>query len=117
MAEREQPDRGAQSGISRRTLMRRGAVLGGAVWATPVIQSLAAPAFSQVYPQCEACLAAVFDPDGPGGQPPIEQHVTLNPTPQCCACIAAGGGGIGAVVLCAVTGDCTINSFGSGPCP
>jgi hypothetical protein len=34
-------------GLSRRTLMKRGAVVGGAVvWATPVVQSLTTPAFA-----------------------------------------------------------------------
>lgn len=34
-------------GISRRSLLKRGAVVGGTVWAAPVIQSLSAPAFAQ----------------------------------------------------------------------
>lgn len=34
----------ARGGISRRDLIRRGAVVGGVVWAAPVVQSLAAPA-------------------------------------------------------------------------
>ena len=35
-------------GISRRQLMKRGAVVGGTIlWAAPVIQSLSAPAFAQ----------------------------------------------------------------------
>jgi hypothetical protein len=118
MAERERPDTSPERGISRRDLVKRGAIVGGAaMWATPVIQSLAAPAFGQASPLCSACLSSEFDPDGPGGVPPVEQHVILNPTPECCACIAAGGGGIGAVVTCAVQGTCTITGFGVGPCP
>jgi hypothetical protein len=34
------------SGVSRRDVIRRGAIIGGAVWAVPVVQSLAAPAFA-----------------------------------------------------------------------
>jgi hypothetical protein len=34
-------------GISRRSLLKRGAVVGGTVWAVPVVQSLSAPAFAQ----------------------------------------------------------------------
>lgn len=34
-------------GISRRSLLKRSAVVGGTVWAVPVIQSLSAPAFAQ----------------------------------------------------------------------
>ena len=107
-------------GLSRRQLLKRGAVVGGTLmWATPVIQSLAAPAFGQVgSPACAACLSTTFDPDGPGPQPPVEQHIVFTPTAQCCACIAANGGGVFAVVICAVSGDCAgISGPNPGPCP
>lgn len=40
-----------QSGLSRRDVLRRGAVVGGAlVWTTPLVQSLAGPAFAQAVP-------------------------------------------------------------------
>lgn len=40
-----------QSGLSRRDVIRRGAIVGGAlVWTTPVVQSLAGPAFAQAEP-------------------------------------------------------------------
>ena len=43
----------ANLGISRRTLIKRGAVVGGTlVWAAPVVQSLSAPAFAAGSPQC-----------------------------------------------------------------
>jgi hypothetical protein len=121
MGEREKPDTGPERGMNRRDLIRRGAIVGGAaVWATPVMQSLSAPAFAQASPRpgaCEACLASQFDPDGPGPAPPVTQHVIFNATPECCACIAAGGGGIAAVVTCAIAGTCSISGFGVGPCP
>lgn len=38
---------GAEPGVSRREVMKRGAVLGGAMmWATPVVQTMARPAFA-----------------------------------------------------------------------
>lgn len=43
----------ANLGISRRTLIKRGAVVGGTlVWAAPVVQSLSAPAFAAGSPAC-----------------------------------------------------------------
>lgn len=40
----QRPER---SGISRRSLLGRGAIVGGTAWAAPVIHSLSAPAFAQ----------------------------------------------------------------------
>jgi hypothetical protein len=41
--------------ISRRELLRRGAIVGGTlVWATPALQSLAPPAYAQ-YARCGCC--------------------------------------------------------------
>ena len=67
-----------ESGIPRRTLIKRGAIVGGLVWATPVVQSLRTPAHAQEAPGselCAACLAATFDP--PGAPPPFTQHITF----------------------------------------
>jgi hypothetical protein len=108
------------SGIPRRTLIKRGAIVGGLVWATPVVQSLRIPAHAQegqVSELCAACLSATTDPDGTGPQPPVTEHITFNPDATCCDCIAAGGGTLSAVVLCAGGGDCTILTSGPGPCP
>ena len=33
-------------GISRRDVLRRGAIVGGVVWSVPIVQSLASPAFA-----------------------------------------------------------------------
>lgn len=39
------------AGIDRRTMLKRGAIVGGAlVWTTPVVQSIASPAFAQTSP-------------------------------------------------------------------
>ena len=44
--ELEMQDQSPEGGLDRRSLLRRGALLGGAiVWTTPVVQSLATPAF------------------------------------------------------------------------
>lgn len=45
-------------GLDRRTMLKRGAVVGGAlVWATPVVQSLAGPAFAQqTSPVTQGCI-------------------------------------------------------------
>jgi hypothetical protein len=119
MAEIGRPDVGPEGGITRRGLMKRGALLGGAVvWATPVIQSLTTSAHAQASPLCSACLSATTDPDGPGGNPPTSEHVTFTPTPQCCNCIAGFGGGVVGVLVCAVlTGDCSgVTGPNPGPC-
>lgn len=45
-------------GISRRELLRRGAVVGGTLaWATPLIQSLTPPAYAQMGPSPGTCAA------------------------------------------------------------
>ena len=106
------------SGIPRRTLIKRGAVAGGALmWATPVIQSLTSPVHAQASALCSVCLSATFDPDGPGGQPPTQGHIDFAPTPACCSCVAANGGGVLAVVLCGISGDCApAGGVQQGPC-
>lgn len=38
---------GHQVGIDRREIIKRGAILGGVVWAAPVIQSIGSPAFAE----------------------------------------------------------------------
>jgi hypothetical protein len=49
----------AELGVSRRDLLRRGAVVGGALlWVAPAIQSLTPPAYAQtVSPQQTTCCA------------------------------------------------------------
>ena len=37
---------GNQAGLDRREVIKRGAILGGVVWAAPVIQSIGSPAFA-----------------------------------------------------------------------
>ena len=52
---------GTGGGLSRRALIRRGAIIGGVVWAAPVVQSMTSPAFaagSQVHH--DPCTAMFF---------------------------------------------------------
>jgi hypothetical protein len=76
MSERDSGLRRA-SGISRRELIRRGAVVGGTLlWAAPAIQSLAPPAFAQ-YQVCGCCYCWNGDKQNPGppnpGEPRADQ--------------------------------------------
>jgi hypothetical protein len=106
-----------ESGMTRRDLMRRGAVVGGTLlWVAPAIQSIGSKAYAQTgTPLCAACLSATFDPPGP--RPPITEHVIFTPTPGCCECIEREGGGLGAVVECALAEECTGVTIDEGPCP
>ena len=57
--EHETQDQVPEGGLDRRALLRRGAILGGAiVWTTPVVQSLATPAFAGT-PKPHACMCKV----------------------------------------------------------
>jgi hypothetical protein len=60
-----------ESGISRRELLKRGAVVGGTmVWAVPVLQSLTPPAFAQATPRpCGCCYCWNGDKENPTPQP------------------------------------------------
>ena len=104
-----------ESGMTRRDLMKRGAVVGGTLlWVAPAIQSFSSKAFAQDNgsPVCDACIAVTT-----GGR---TSHVVFDPTDVCCECIDAGGGTLGAVVSCVASNDCI--ALGSppvqqGPCP
>lgn len=51
----EQHEQVAEHGLTRRDLMRRGVVTGGLVWAAPVLQSFASPAYAVEYPSPDEC--------------------------------------------------------------
>lgn len=98
-----------ESGMTRRDLMRRGAIVGGTLlWVAPAIQSIGSKAYAVTNgsPLCTACLATQFDPDGPGGVPPQEGHIQLLTDAACCECIEGLGGDVNAVLVCAITGTC-----------
>jgi hypothetical protein len=68
MAEHDDAVRRGQ-GISRRELLRRGAIVGGTVaWAAPLIQSLTPPAYAQMGPSPGTC-AACYCYSGPKDSP------------------------------------------------
>jgi hypothetical protein len=89
-------------GISRRQLIKRGAIVGGTVlWAAPVVQSITTPAFAQLYGgtgcQCSSTACALrvtglVTLNACGGNPCV-----LN------AGVNVGGGSITAGTLCATT--------------
>lgn len=60
MNEHQAPD-SPESGVDRRTLLKRSAVVGGAlVWATPVVQSIASPAFASGSPGGQEVCVNVY---------------------------------------------------------
>lgn len=70
-------------GISRRTLIRRGAIVGGTLlWAAPAVQTLAGPALAQGSPPCELIVRTS------NGQCFIVGRCTAGS--ECCDCIDAG---------------------------
>lgn len=72
----------ANLGIDRRTLIKRGAVVGGTlVWAAPVVQSLSAPAFAAGSPLRE-CQVETCTSDG------TTREIRLyDADPACCDCL------------------------------
>ena len=105
-----------ESGMTRRDLMKRGAVVGGTLlWVAPAIQTYGSKAFAQENGSaaCDACVAVTT-----GGH---TTHVVFDPTEVCCTCIDAGGGNLGAVVSCVASNDCIPEGgppfVKQGPCP
>jgi hypothetical protein len=84
-----------ESGMTRRDLMRRGAVVGGTLlWVAPAIQSIGAKAYAQgLSPLCDACIAVTSTG--------ATQHVHIIPSVDCCACLAGTGGNLAAILRCA----------------
>jgi hypothetical protein len=93
--------------VSRRDLLKRGAVAGGLLWTAPVIQSLRTPAFA-ASGDFEACCQCSQSPPFPGIK------VGLSCTDCAAACAAHGGvrsytRGVGCAVVghgCAPTDTC-----------
>jgi hypothetical protein len=78
-------------GLSRRDMLKRSAVVGGAVlWTTPVVQSLASPAFA-AGTQCS--IAVVFNAtNSPAGPCFLIGYTVLDP--DCCDCTDQNNGDI-----------------------
>jgi len=74
-------------GMSRRTLMKRTAIVGaGVAWATPVVQSLAGPALAQTRgtPSC------TFDVIVNLGNDQCFKVGTATAPQECCDCLSGG---------------------------
>lgn len=83
MSGHDQGETSAAPGLARRDVLKRGAVAGGALlWATPVVQTLAAPAFASG-PGSVRCEAFKIVPAGSTTGYPIFGYVYLNDS--CCA--------------------------------
>lgn len=97
-------------GLGRRELLRRGAILGGAVaWTTPVVQSLTGPAFAAASPAGQACVEQTCSRvDIPGG--PV--YLSCEPAPGFAGCLCRCGGDLDSPCAapdpCAVPIVCTI---------
>lgn len=88
-----------ESGISRRELLRRGAIVGGTlIWAAPAVQTLAPAAYAQVTPgPCGCCYCWNGDKENPtpnarGVRDFVQDDGCLGPAggPQACADFCSG---------------------------
>ena len=92
MADEMEPQE-ERPGMSRRTLIKRAAIIGGVAWATPVI--LSTPAFAQpaagsvVTHACCACTACV-DPDHGAANSDHNTEPELASQAACTSCISCG---------------------------
>lgn len=94
-------------GVSRRDLLKRGAVVGAVVWAAPVVQSLSSPAFAQAAGGSPLCDFDIFiDPDGTGPNPPVLSMTCPTSRPACCACLETNPNN---PFACIITGACTLD--------
>jgi hypothetical protein len=76
---------GQPAGLSRRSMLKRSAAVGGAIiWATPVVQSLASPAYA-AGSNCTGTLTV-----GTPGQTGCTIIAYVQYTPDCCACAQPG---------------------------
>lgn len=97
------------TGLDRRQLIKRSAVVGGAlVWATPVVQSVAAPAFAAT--GSPSCSYEVIVYDRPVNDPNKQCTAAFDcsATAQCCECRETGD---------PVCESCESATCTSKPCP
>ena len=105
MPTRDGPDE--EVGIDRRAVLRRGAVFGGAlVWTTPVVQTIAGPAFAMGSPRCHAEVQATYRQ----GRKEYCVVMRFSDDADCCDCIAENRGlPLPVAILgCAWSGKCTL---------
>jgi hypothetical protein len=92
-----------RTGMDRRDVLRRSAILGGAmVWTVPAVQSIAGAAFAAGTPLCSASASGTFNG--------VCQKVQFDPTKTCCDCLNAnsGAGPFLAVLICGIGGQCQV---------
>lgn len=105
----------SDEGLDRRAVLRRGAILGGALmWTTPAVQTIAGPAFAAGTPRCSCTLEGEYT-DKYGKRQCV--RVQYEPTEACCSCIA-GKTSAGkilpvAIALCEYSGMCVEQSSSS----
>ncbi len=111
----------SKAGLDRRTVIRRGAILGGAlVWTAPAVQTIAGPAFAAGSP-CTPIAILGIDRNGDGDfNDPGEcigkfTFVDGQGAGSCCDCVTSNGSGAPAVAICTGTGACT-PVFTAGDC-
>lgn len=113
-------------GLDRRAVLRRGAILGGAlVWTVPAVQTLAGPAFAAGTACVPSMALTIKNPDGSTTCVGTFSYDDADPNQpgQCCNCYhstvsalgAQAGAGPIAVVLCQLDSKCSV-SFQPGVC-
>jgi hypothetical protein len=93
-----------RSGPNRRDVLRRGAILGGAmVWTVPVVQTFGGAAFAATgTPPCSPDQITLGPQNGP-----CDFTITLAATAQCCDCIATYSTPAIGALFCYFSNDCT----------
>ena len=107
-----------ESGMTRRDLMRRGAIVGGTLlWVAPAIQSIGSKAYAQTgSPLCNACVQISIQPGN------VVVHFNIVSDETCCACLAAAAeAGTAediavATFACVIGGPCDSSDLILGPC-
>jgi hypothetical protein len=108
----EEIEQVTKSGVSRRDMLRRGAIVGGALWVSPVIQSLTNAAYGQApsNPQNHFCCSC-----GPAGSAVCHADGNTNTeglSPAACEqhCLTSHGTTIWQ--HCSCVGPCTAAACG-----
>lgn len=100
-------------GLTRRDMMRRGAIVGGVLWAAPVVQSLGSPAAAVSPAGCGVVIKVQVLPSGT----PACFDV-INASPACCqAIIALQNDPVAAIAYLITNSECAGASLLPVPCP
>jgi hypothetical protein len=109
----------ARRQISRRELIRRGAIAGGTlIWATPVVQSLTPPAYAQ-YARCGCCYCWSGDRQNPSRDACFDNGASgfLSDAASCQAWCESGGTSgqrFDFSEYCSAATSCQCRKFGEG---